>query len=187
MKKVKLPPKDEMQFYLPKFKKHSFLKTVALLSFFIGGNIIVHKITEEKPLPFNDVQTLPEHPGYTNDELQELEYQMALQAYDLLLNRIYTKSANMGVPLTEDYLLKIVAYDQMTNTIDVIMQNANNNNTVQLKFSAQNLYVLDEPTITISDKISQLMMLLDAPDLSQPTPPTSPTEMKDAMNSAMTA
>lgn len=174
---------DGLRFDLPKQKKHRFLKAVVLLSFFAGGKMIGDKLFEVKPLPFNDNQQLPEYPGTTYNELEELEYQIALDAYELLLDRIYLKSSQMGVVLTQDYKLKIVAYDQMTNTIDVIMQNSTS--TVQLKFSAQNLSVLEEDVSKMSDQISQLMILLNVPILQVPIISTFDSNLKDTINQNM--
>jgi hypothetical protein len=166
MKKRKLETPEFFDF--PKIRRRRFLKTVIALSFFIGGNILNNKINYEKPLPYKDNQELPQASNQNNNEIiEEIEMQFALEAYEHLLKQLYQKSFNLGVPLTNDYLIKIISYDNMTDTIEVVLQNENK--TVVLKFPSKDLEkIVMQENLTLSDQISELAILLNSPLLELP-------------------
>ena len=155
---------EQIIFPMPKFKKHRFLKAFALVSFFVGmSQIQIPRHYDD--LPYNDSQEVP---PTTSDAITAYELEQGLKAYNHLISALYDKCQNMGISLEDGYLIEVVAYDYMTDSIQVVLQK--NNQSVVLTFSAEKL---TDPSIslgsgTLSDQISSLTNLLDVPILDVP-------------------
>lgn len=180
-------PNANQLFELPKIKKRKFFRTIMLLSFFVGLNFVIDKINHKDPLPYKDDQELPkQNTPEENNLLEKLEMQIALDAYNHLLSSLYQKSEKLGVDLSSDYLIKLVSYDNMTDTIEVVLQNEKN--TAILKFSARNLDKVEiDENMKMSDQISELAILLNSPLLQAPKIISFDPNLNKTLNNAVTS
>lgn len=154
--------------------KHKFLKGLLLVSFFVG--ISQMRIPTNPDLPYDDSQNTETDPNDTNNEME-----LGLQAYNHLLDILYEKCQNMGVNLQEGYLVRVVAYDIMTNNIDVIMQK--DSQSLYMKFSDINLngQSINLTGENMADQISKLINILDAPVLETPVITTLSSQLKTSL------
>lgn len=155
---------DPFALPMPKLKKHRLIKALILVSFFVGAKELAFP-KNTNSLPYNDNQSIPPvNPG----SLTSQELELAKQAYAHLLSVLYTKCQNMGISLESGYLIEIVAYDYMNDSIDVILQK--DNDAIHLTFSSERL---SDRSVNLgkgspSDQISALTNMLNVPLLAVP-------------------
>ncbi|MDD4351253.1 MAG: hypothetical protein PHP83_03630, partial [Clostridia bacterium] len=100
-------------------------KCLIAIMFCLGGKQVYQDYKNTHALPYNDGQETP----VVDENITEEELAMAVSVYKNLINKLIQDAAKLQVNVYEDSYIKFLLYDEMTSTVDIVLENDNNNYT----------------------------------------------------------
>lgn len=127
-------------------------KCLIAIMFCLGGKQVYQDYKNTHALPYNDGQETP----VVDENITKEELAMAVSVYKNLINKLIQDAAKLQVNVYEDSYIKFLLYDEMTSTVDIVLENDNNNYT-HLKYLSKDTKFREG---SLLDQLSQLYMLV---------------------------
>lgn len=127
-------------------------KCLVAITFCLGGKQVYQDYKNAHALPYNDGQEIP----VVDENITEEELAMAVSVYKNLINKLIQDAAKLQVNVYEDSYIKFLLYDEMTSTVDIVLESENHNHT-HLKYLSEDTKFREG---SLLDQLSQLFVLI---------------------------
>lgn len=126
-------------------------KIFMIVAFCLGGKKIYENYKTSHTLPYNDGQEIPN----IDDNMTEQELNLAIGVYTNLINLIIQDAKKLGFNIDSGSIIKFLFYDEMTSTIDIVLQNKEQ--FYHLKYVGKDTKLTED---TLLNQLSQLYVII---------------------------